>query len=90
MWIYLELETFRGISIELYKAQNFYLSDFSNSEWFMKTTVLLYYATTLNALAVGPSQARLGFGSARLSFLEARLKLGSLAFASLGSNLARY
>ena len=44
----LELETFRGISIELYKAQNFYLCDFSNSEWFMKTTVLLYYAT-LNA-----------------------------------------
>ena len=33
-------------------------------------------------VGVGPSQARLGFGSARLAFLEARLGLGSLAFGS--------
>ena len=30
-----------------------------------------------------------GFGSARLTFLEARLGLGSLALGSLGNNLAQ-
>ena len=45
---------------------------------------------TLYCIRGGTEPARLGFGSARLAFLEARLGLGSLAFGSLGNNLARY
>ena len=49
---------------------------------------MILYASSPK-VEVGPSQARLNFGSTRLAFLETQLGLGLLAYGSVSNNLAR-